>query len=133
MSTPVSLSSLDSTPPRHTFEKIYSLLNQLNTDTTKLQNTMKQYSKRITQRDLPDMILEPKPHAVSWFRGRKMRGSCTLEVFIDTLVADVASRHDMNLNTRSLTLIEEEAALFELPAGTYRWIEILQRLPHVFK
>ena len=133
MSTPTSLSSLDSTPPKHTFQVLYGLLNQMSDDTTALRDTMRSYSKRLSNRDLREVLLEPRLHAVPWFRSVGLQTPCDLETFLTFLFTRVAERGDIHLNSRSITLNAKEAVLFGLQAGTHRWLDVLQRLPVVFE
>ena len=133
MSTPTSLSSIDSTPPKHTFTLLYSLLNQMSNDTTALRDTMRSYSKRLSNRDLRELLLDPRLHAVPWFRSVGLQTPCDLETFLTFLFTRVAERGDIHLDTRSMTLNAKEAVLFGLQAGTYRWFDVLQRLPSVFE
>ena len=133
MSTPTSLSSLDSTPPKHTFQVLYGLLNQMSDDTTALRDTMRSYSKRLSNRDLREVLLEPRLHAVPWFRSVGLQTPCDLETFLTFLFTRVAERGDIHLNSRSITLNAKEAVLFGLQAGTHRWLDVLQQLPAVFE
>jgi hypothetical protein len=133
MSTPTSLSSLDSTPPKHTFAVLYGLLNQMSDDTTALRDTMRSYSKRLSNRDLREVLLEPRLHAVPWFRSVGLNSPCDLETFLTFLFTRLAERGDIHLNSRSLTLNAKEAILFGLQAGQHRWLDVLQRLPSVFE
>ena len=133
MSTPTSLSSLDSTPPKHTFQVLYGLLNQMSDDTTALRDTMRSYSKRLSNRDLREVLLEPRLHAVPWFRSVGLQTPCDLETFLTFLFTRVAERGDIHLNSRSITLNAKEAILFGLQAGTHKWLDVLQRLPSVFE
>jgi hypothetical protein len=91
MSTPTSLSSLDSTPPKHTFAVLYGLLNQMSDDTTALRDTMRSYSKRLSNRDLREVLLEPRLHAVPWFRSVGLNSPCDLETFLTFLYTRIAS------------------------------------------
>jgi hypothetical protein len=133
MSTPTSLSSLDSTPPKHTFAVLYGLLNQMSDDTTALRDTMRSYSKRLSNRDLREILLEPRLHAVPWFRSVGLQTPCDLETFLTFLFTRIAERGDIHLNSRSLTLNAKEAVLFGLQAGHHKWIDVLQSLPAVFE
>ena len=133
MSTPTSLSSLDSTPPKHTFAVLYGLLNQMSDDTTALRDTMRSYSKRLSNRDLREVLLEPRLHAVPWFRSVGLQTPCDLETFLTFLFTRIAERGDIHLNSRSLTLNAKEAVLFGLQAGHHKWIDVLQSLPAVFE
>ena len=133
MSTPTSLSSLDSTPPKHTFAVLYGLLNQMSDDTTALRDTMRSYSKRLSNRDLREILLEPRLHAVPWFRSVGLQTPCDLETFLTFLFARIAERGDIHLDSRSLTLNAKEAVLFGLQAGHHKWIDVLQSLPAVFE
>jgi hypothetical protein len=133
MSTPTSLSSLDSTPPKHTFQVLYGLLNQMSDDTTALRDTMRSYSKRLSNRDLRELLLDPRLHAVPWFRSVGLQTPCDLETFLTFLFTRSAERGDIHLNSRSITLNAKEAVLFGLQAGTHRWLDVLQRLPSVFE
>jgi len=133
MSTPTSLSSLDSTPPKHTFAVLYGLLNQMSDDTTALRDTMRSYSKRLSNRDLRELSLDPRLHAVPWFRSVGLETPCDLETFLTFLFTRVAERGDIHLDTRSMTLNAKEAVLFGLHAGQHRWLDVLQRLPSVFE
>jgi hypothetical protein len=133
MSTPTSLSSLDSTPPKHTFAVLYGLLNQMSDDTTALRDTMRSYSKRLSNRDLREVLLEPRLHAVPWFRSVGLQTPCDLETFLTFLFTRIAERGDIHLNSRSLTLNAKEAVLFRLQAGHHKWIDVLQNLPAVFE
>ena len=133
MSTPTSLSSLDSTPPKHTFQVLYGLLNQMSDDTTALRDTMRSYSKRLSNRDLREVLLEPRLHAVPWFRSVGLQTPCDLETFLTFLFTRIAERGDIHLNSRSITLNAKEAVLFGLQAGTHRWLDVLQQLPVVFE
>ena len=133
MSTPTSLSSLDSTPPKHTFAVLYGLLNQMSDDTTALRDTMRSYSKRLSNRDLREVLLEPRLHAVPWFRSVGLNSPCDLETFLNFLFTRIAERGDIHLNSRSMTLNTKEAVLFGLQAGQHRWLDVLQRLPSVFE
>jgi len=133
MSTPTSLSSLDSTPPKHTFAVLYGLLNQMSDDTTALRDTMRSYSKRLSNRDLREVLLEPRLHAVPWFRSVGLETPCDLETFLTFLFTRIAERGDIHLNSRSLTLNAKEAVLFGLQAGHHKWIDVLQSLPAVFE
>jgi len=133
MSTPTSLSSLDSTPPKHTFQVLYGLLNQMSDDTTALRDTMRSYSKRLSNRDLREVLLEPRLHAVPWFRSVGLQTPCDLETFLTFLFTRIAERGDIHLNSRSLTLNAKEAVLFGLQAGHHKWIDLLQNLPAVFE
>lgn len=133
MSTPTSLSSLDSTPPKHTFQVLYGLLNQMSDDTTALRDTMRSYSKRLSNRDLREVLLEPRLHAVPWFRSVGLQTPCDLETFLTFLFTRIAERGDIHLDSRSLTLNAKEAVLFRLQAGHHKWIDVLQSLPAVFE
>jgi hypothetical protein len=133
MSTPTSLSSLDSTPPKHTFQVLYGLLNQMSDDTTALRDTMRSYSKRLSNRDLREVLLEPRLHAVPWFRSVGLQTPCDLETFLTFLFTRIAERGDIHLDSRSLTLNAKEAVLFRLQAGHHKWIDLLQSLPAVFE
>ena len=133
MSTPTSLSSLDSTPPKHTFAVLYSILNQMSDDTTALRDTMRSYSKRLSNRDLYEILLEPRLHAVPWFRSVGLKSPCDLETFLTHLFTKVAERGDIHLDTRSMTLTPKESILFGLQAGEHKWLNVLQRLPSVFE
>jgi len=133
MSTPTSLSSLDSTPPKHTFAVLYGLLNQMSDDTIALRDTMRSYSKRLSNRDLREILLEPRLHAVPWFRSVGLETPCDLETFLTFLFTRVAERGDIHLDSRSMTLNAKEAVLFGLQAGQHRWLDVLQRLPAVFE
>jgi hypothetical protein len=133
MSTPTSLSSLDSTPPKHTFQVLYGLLNQMSDDTTALRDTMRSYSKRLSNRDLREVLLEPRLHAVPWFRSVGLQTPCDLETFLTFLFTRIAERGDIHLNSRSITLNAKEAVLFRLQAGHHKWIDVLQSLPAVFE
>ena len=133
MSTPTSLSSLDSTPPKHTFAVLYGLLNQMSDDTTALRDTMRSYSKRLSNRDLREVLLEPRLHAVPWFRSVGLQTPCDLETFLTFLFTRIAERGDIHLNSRSITLNSKEAILFRLQAGHHKWIDVLQSLPAVFE
>ena len=133
MSTPTSLSSLDSTPPKHTFAVLYGLLNQMSDDTTALRDTMRSYSKRLSNRDLREVLLEPRLHAVPWFRSVGLNSPCDLESFLTFLFTRLAERGDIHLDSRSMTLNTNEAILFGLQAGQHRWLDVLQRLPSVFE
>jgi len=133
MSTPTSLSSLDSTPPKHTFTVLYSILNQMSDDTTALRDTMRSYSKRLANRDLRELLLDPRLHAAPWFRSVGLQSPCDLETFLTFLFTRVAERGDIHLNTRTLTLNAKEAVLFGLQAGEHKWLDVLQRLPSVFE
>ena len=133
MSTPTSLSSLDSTPPKHTFAVLYGLLNQMSDDTTALRDTMRSYSKRLSNRDLHEVLLEPRLHAVPWFRSVGLNSPCDLETFLTFLFTRIAERGDIHLDSRSMTLNTKEAILFGRQAGQHRWLDVLQRLPSVFE
>ena len=133
MSTPTSLSSLDTTPPKHTYADIYGLINQMSDDTTALRDTMRSYSKRLSNRDLREVLLEPRLHAVPWFRSVGLQTPCDLETFLTFLFTRIAERGDFHLNSRSLTLNAKEAVLFGLQAGHHKWIDVLQSLPAVFE
>lgn len=133
MSTPTSLSSLDSTPPKHTFAVLYGLLNQMSDDTTALRDTMRSYSKRLSNRDLREILLETRLHATPWFRSVGLQTPCDLETFLTFLFTRVAERGDIHLDTRTMTLNSKEAVLFGLQAGTHRWLDVLQQLPAVFE
>jgi len=133
MSTPTSLSSLDSTPPKHTFQVLYGLLNQMSDDTTALRDTMRSYSKRLSNRDLREVLLEPRLHAVPWFRSVGLQTPCDLETFLTFLFTRIAERGDIHLNSRSITLNAKEAVLFRLQAGHHKWMDVLQSLPAVFE
>jgi len=133
MSTPTSLSSLDSTPPKHTFAVLNGLLNQMSDDTTALRDTMRSYSKRLSNRDLREVLLEPRLHAVPWFRSVGLNSPCDLESFLTFLFTRLAERGDIHLDSRSMTLNTKEAILFGLQAGQHRWLDVLQRLPSVFE
>jgi hypothetical protein len=133
MSTPTSLSSLDSTPPKHTFQVLYGLLNQMSDDTTALRDTMRSYSKRLSNRDLREVLLEPRLHAVPWFRSVGLQTPCDLETFLTFLFTRIAERGDIHLDSRRITLNAKEAVLFGLQAGHHKWIDVLQSLPAVFE
>jgi len=133
MSTPTSLSSLDSTPPKHTFQVLYGLLNQMSDDTTALRDTMRSYSKRLSNRDLREVLLEPRLHAVPWFRSVGLQTPCDLETFLTFLFTRIAERGDIHLDSRRITLNAKEAVLFGLQAGHHKWIDLLQSLPAVFE
>jgi len=133
MSTPTSLSSLDSTPPKHTFTVLYSILNQMSDDTTALRDTMRSYSKRLANRDLRELLLDPRLRALPWFRSVGLQTPCDLETFLNFLFTRIAERGDIHLNTRTLTLNAKEAVLFGLQAGEHKWLDVLRCLPSVFE
>ena len=102
-------------------------------DTTALRDTMRSYSKRLSNRDLRELLLDPRLHAVPWFRSVGLETPCDLETFLTFLFTRIAERGDIHLDTRSMTLNAKEAVLFGLQAGTHRWLDVLQRLPSVFE
>ena len=102
-------------------------------DTTALRDTMRSYSKRLSNRDLRELLLDPRLHAVPWFRSVGLNSPCDLETFLTFLFRGIADRGDIHLDTRSMRLNAKEAVLFGLQTGTYRWLDVLQRLPAVFE
>ena len=102
-------------------------------DTTALRDTMRSYSKRLSNRDLREVLLEPRLHAVPWFRSVGLQTPCDLETFLTFLFTRIAERGDIHLDSRSITLNSKEAVLFGLQAGHHKWIDVLQSLPAVFE
>jgi hypothetical protein len=128
-----TLSSMDTVSAAETFESIYTLLNRLKEDTTAVRDGLKSCNRRIVEVPLGDRLLDPKPHAVAWFKKRKMEMPCDLEEFLEKLFGELGAKRLVCHRTRTILLTEEEAAVFQLqPNFVYKWIEILQRLPTVF-
>ena len=128
-----SLSSLDSVSAAETFESIYLMLNRLKEETTSIRDSLKSCNKRIIEVPLGDRLLDPKPHAVQWFKKRNMETPCDLEDFLEKLFQEVAGKRRICHRTRTIILDKEQADLFELESNyVYRWIEVLQKLPRVF-
>lgn len=131
--TTTSLSSLDSESAKDTFESIYQLLTRLKDETTLVRNGLKGCSKKFEDISLGDRFLEPRPHALPWFKKHSLETPCDLEDFMTTLFSDIAARRHICHRTRTLILTREEAILFQVDANTaYRWIEVLSKLPAVF-
>jgi hypothetical protein len=128
-----SLSSIDSIGANETFESIYALLNRLKEETTTVRDGLKACNKRIVDLPFCERLLEPKPHAVAWFKKHNMNTPCDLEDFLETLFSEIGAKRRVCHSTRTILLDKEEAKLFQLePNYVYRWIEILEKLPNVF-
>jgi hypothetical protein len=128
-----TLSSMDSVGSPELFQSIYSTLNRLKEETTAVRDGLKACNKRIVEVPLGDRLLDPKPHALPWFKARKLETPCDLEVFLETFFGELGAKKRICSKTRTLLLNPEEATLFQLePNYVYRWIEILERLPVIF-
>ena len=128
-----TLTSIDSVSAAETFESIYTLLKRLKEDTTAVRDGLKSCNRRIVDVPLGDRLLDPKPHALAWFKQRKMETPCDLEEFLEKLFGELGAKRRVCHRTRTIVLTEEEAEIFQLQSNfVYRWIEILQRLPAVF-
>lgn len=128
-----SLSSMDTPSFSETFQTIYSLLNKLQTDTTRVRDGLKSCSSRIMDRELNEQLLEPRPHAVAWFQKRRLQTPCELEDFMKVLFGELAAQRRICHRTRTLLLDNESAKIFGLKPDTiYKWMEFLEHLPKVF-
>lgn len=128
-----TLSSIDSIGSGEAFQSIYSLLNRLKEDTTTIRDGLKACNKRIVEIPFSERLLEPKPHAVAWFKKRQMETPCDLEDFLEKLFGELAVKRHICHKTRTLFLDKDEAKLFDVEPNTiYKWVEILERLPNVF-
>jgi hypothetical protein len=112
---------------------MYGMLDRLKSETTAVRDGLKSCNRRITDVELSERLLDPRPHAISWFKAQKLETPCDLEDFLNTLFKGLAAKRRVCHRTRVLLLDEESAPLFGLqPNNAYKWIEVLERLPHVF-
>jgi hypothetical protein len=109
------------------------MLNRLKDGTTTVRDGLKACNRRIVDLPLGERLLDPKPHAVPWFKKRKMETPCDLEEFLEKLFGELCAKRYVCHRTRTILLDEEAAEIFQLqPRYIYRWLEILERLPTVF-
>lgn len=133
MSRSQTLSSIDSLSAAETFESIYLLMDKLKADTTAVRDGLKSCNRRITDIELAERLLDPKPHAVAWFKKRKLEVPCDLEDFLERLFKEHSDKKRVCHRIRTIILDEEAAVLFQLQANyAYKWLEVLQKLPVVF-
>lgn len=131
--TTTTLSSLETESAKETFESIYQLLTRLKDETTSVRNTLTKCSKKIDSTPLSERLLEPRPHAVSWFKKHSLETPCDLEEFLLLLFRNLAAKRLVCHRTRTILLGAEEAILFQLtPMFAYRWTEVIANLPKVF-
>ena len=121
-----SLSSLDSVSAAETFESIYLMLNRLKEETTSIRDSLKSCNKRIIEVPLGDRLLDPKPHAVQWFKKRNMEMPCDLEDFLEKLFQEVAGTagvytfeiddrwKDTLINGATDLILDDDAGLFPI-------------------
>lgn len=133
MSRSQSLSTIDSVTASDSFDSMYLMLDRLKAETTSVRDNLKSCSRRIADVDLSEYLLEPRPHAVAWFKSRKMATPCDLEEFLGKVFQELGAKRRVCHRTRTIILDQESAALFQLEANfAYRWVEVLQKLPCIF-
>jgi hypothetical protein len=128
-----TLSSLNTLSAAETFDSIYLLLNRLKDGTATVRDGLKSCNRRIVDLPLGERLLDPRPHAVPWFKKRKIDVPCDMEEFLEKLFGELGAKRYVCHRTRTVILDDDAAVIFQLEARyVYRWMDILERLPSVF-
>jgi hypothetical protein len=127
-----SLESLDTPSREEIIQQTAALFETLKQHASELRDQLKSFQKRYVDVGLSERQFDPKPHAVPWFQARGLKTPCGLVEFLDDFVAVLAADCRICHSSRTVMLKDEEAQLFGLQAGTYKWLEILIRLPTIF-
>ena len=127
-----SLESLDTPSREEILQQTAAMFETLKQHASELRDQLKSFQKKYVDVGLAERRFDPRPHAVSWFATRGLKTPCGVDEFLDDFAAVLAADCRICHSSRTVTLNEQEAHLFGLPAGNYKWLELLIRLPSVF-